>query len=93
MDSLTKFEHLIAEYYGARHAIATDSCTHAIELALRLIDPKSTSCPTNTYLSIPFTFMKLNLDWHFDESPWVHWYQLGNTNILDAAVYWQERQK
>ena len=32
---VAEFENKIAEYFGAKHAIAVDSCTHGIELCLR----------------------------------------------------------
>lgn len=84
------FEQTIANYYNAPYAVATDCCTHAIELCLRLIKPKSVTCPNHTYLSIPMTFVKLNLDWNFVEEQWVNYYYIGNTNIIDAAVYFKE---
>ena len=34
-DIVTKFENEIAEFYGAPYAVATDSCTHGIEICLR----------------------------------------------------------
>jgi dTDP-4-amino-4,6-dideoxygalactose transaminase len=85
-----EFEKAIAEFYGAPDAVATDCCTHAIELSLRYQNIKSTNCPTQTYLSIPFTLMKLNLEWNFIDQPWQDYYYLGNTNIVDAAVYWKK---
>ena len=33
-DIVTKFENQIAEFYGAPYAVATDSCTHGIEICL-----------------------------------------------------------
>ena len=84
------FEQTIANYYNAPYAVATDCCTHAIELCLRLIKPKSVTCPNHTYLSIPMTFVKLNLDWNFVEEQWANYYYIGNTNIIDAAVYFKE---
>ena len=84
------FEQTIANYYNAPYAVATDCCTHAIELCLRLIKPKRVTCPNHTYLSIPMTFVKLNLDWNFVEEQWANYYYIGNTNIIDAAVYFKE---
>lgn len=84
------FEQAIANYYNAPYAVATDCCTHAIELCLRLLKPKSVTCPNHTYLSIPMTFVKLNLNWNFVEEQWANYYYIGNTNIIDAAVYFKE---
>jgi dTDP-4-amino-4,6-dideoxygalactose transaminase len=85
-----KFERLIANFYGAPYAVAVDCCTHAIELCLRLETPqRKINCPTRTYLSIPMTFMKLGLEWEFDDYDWEDYYYIGCTNIIDAAVYWK----
>jgi dTDP-4-amino-4,6-dideoxygalactose transaminase len=89
-DSITVFEKTIADYFNAPFAVATDSCTHAIELCLRLKKISRTSCPNRTYLSIPMTFSKLNLEWDWDYVKWENYYQLGNTNIIDAAVLWKK---
>ena len=58
-EHVRQFEEQIADFYGAPYAVATDSCTHAIELCLRLHYP----------LVVP---------------------QIDDTNIIDAAVYWEE---
>jgi dTDP-4-amino-4,6-dideoxygalactose transaminase len=86
---IEKFEKTIADFYGAGYAVSTDSCTHAIELSLRLTKHNNVTCPSQTYLSIPMTLEKLGLDWEFEDNPWRDFYYLGNTNIIDAAVYWK----
>jgi len=85
------FEKLIADFYGAPYAIAVDCCTHAIELCLRLTKIEHTIyCPAHTYLSVPMTFEKLGLNWEFIDNEWHGYYYIGNTNIVDAAVFWQK---
>lgn len=91
MNSVEHFEYLIADYYGSKYAIATDCCTHAIELCLRYTEAKNVTCPKHTYLSIPMTFEKLGLNWAFFDTYWKDFYYIGNTNIVDAAVYWKEQ--
>jgi dTDP-4-amino-4,6-dideoxygalactose transaminase len=86
-----KFEQLIAEFYGAPYAVAVDCCTHAIELCLRLTKPKHVLCPTRTYPSVPMTFKKLDIEWDFVDYNWNNFYFIGNTNIVDAAVYWERK--
>lgn len=88
---VAQFEKQIADYYGAPYAVATDCCTHAIELCLRLVKPKRVSCPRHTYLSLPMTFNKLNIGWTFNDDQWNDYYHISNTNIIDAAVYWKEQ--
>jgi dTDP-4-amino-4,6-dideoxygalactose transaminase len=87
---IKQFETQIAKFYNAPYAVATDCCTHAIELCLRYEGYNNTTIPTHTYISIPFTLEKLNLNWKFEYQEWEDFYYLGNTNIIDAAVYWKQ---
>lgn len=89
-ETVEKFEKEIAEFYGSPYAVATDCCTHAIELCLRHGGFNSVTIPTHTYISVPFTLEKLNLNWEFKYQEWKDYYFLGNTNIVDAAVYWEK---
>jgi dTDP-4-amino-4,6-dideoxygalactose transaminase len=89
MDTVVKFEKLIATFYGAPYAVAVDCCTHAIELCLRLTKPDNVTCPSHTYLSVPMTLKKLDINFEFVDSNWNDFYFLGNTNIVDAAVHWR----
>jgi dTDP-4-amino-4,6-dideoxygalactose transaminase len=85
-----EFENKIAQFYGSPYAVATDCCTHAIELCLRVEPVSAMTCPTNTYPSIPMTLEKLGIRWYWGEEKWQNYYYLGNTRIIDAAVYWKE---
>lgn len=85
-----KFEKSIADYFGSPYAVSIDCCTHAIELCLRYKNIQETSCPSHTYISIPFTFIKLGIKWSFVDINWQDFYQLGDSNIIDAAVLWRE---
>lgn len=87
--TVTDFEQAIAEYFGAPVAVATDSCTHALELCLRYQEIKQAECPTRTYISVPFTLMKLGITWQWWDQPWSRWYALGHTNIVDAAALFE----
>ena len=82
MNSVEHFEKIVAEYYNSLYAIATDCCTHAIELCLRLTEPVYVKCPNHTYLSIPMTFSKLKLQWDFNDEQWQDYYTITNTNII-----------
>lgn len=83
------FENKVADFFGAPYAVATDCCTHAVELSLRYQKVSKAVCPSNTYISIPFTLEKLNIEWTFEDRLWSDYYCLGNTNVIDAAVFWQ----
>ena len=84
-----EFESEIAKFFGSPYAIATDSCTHALELCLRYEGYTKITVPTRTYISVPFTAMKLGLEWEWREEDWKDYYYIGNTNIIDAAVLWE----
>jgi dTDP-4-amino-4,6-dideoxygalactose transaminase len=86
---VTTFEKEIANFYNAPFAVATDCCTHALELSLIYTKSKEAFCPTRTYVSVPMTFMKLGLDWSFNELCWEDYYYISE-NIIDAAVYWKK---
>lgn len=84
------FEEKIANFYGSNYAVATDCCTHSIELCLRYLKIQKTACPTHTYLSIPFTLSKLGINWCWRNNEWTDYYYLSGTPIIDAAVYFKE---
>jgi dTDP-4-amino-4,6-dideoxygalactose transaminase len=90
-NKVNEFEEAIAKFYGSTFAVAVDCCTHAIELSLRYNKVLVATCPSQTYVSLPFTFEKLSIKWAFEEVKWQDYYYLGNTNIIDAAVYWKEK--
>ena len=85
---VTEFEKKIAEFFGAPYAIAVDSCTHGIELALRYTNADNISVPKNTYLSIPFLFRKLNIDLEWRNEDWKDYYYITD-RVVDAAVLWK----
>jgi dTDP-4-amino-4,6-dideoxygalactose transaminase len=89
-DTVEKFENKVAKFYDAPYAVATDCCTHAIELCLRHTEANDIVIPSRTYISVPFTAEKLGLRWSFDDWKWENYYPIGNTHIIDAAVHWQE---
>ena len=89
-NTVKKFENEIAKFYNAPYAVAVDCCTHAIELCLRYTKSQNIVLPTRTYISVPFTADKIGIDWVFEDYEWEDYYKIGNTNIIDAAVFWKE---
>tara|TARA_E500000331_G_C17149464_1_gene666564 strand:+ start:40 stop:627 length:588 start_codon:yes stop_codon:yes gene_type:complete len=87
---VSKFEKRVADFFNAPYAIAIDSCTHGLELCLRLQSTQVITVPSRTYISIPFLAIKLNIEWSWDRKSWEDYYFLGHTNIIDAAVYWKQ---
>ena len=85
-----KFEREIAKFYGAPYSVAVDSCTHGLEICLRLLQPSRILIPKRTYLSVAFLGLKLGIKWEWKDDNWKDYYYLGGTNIIDAAVLWKE---
>jgi dTDP-4-amino-4,6-dideoxygalactose transaminase len=87
---VSNFEQKVSEFFGSSYGVATDSCTHALELCLRYTGYNNITVPTQTYISVPMTLMKLELNWNWKNEEWDDYYHLGDTNIIDAAVLWGE---
>lgn len=86
--AVTEFENKIAEFFGSPYAIAVDSCTHGVELALRYTQVDHITVPKRTYLSIPFLANKLWIDLFWKDENWVDYYYLTD-KVIDAAVLWK----
>jgi len=87
-EAVTQFENKVASFFGAPYAVAVDSCTHGVELALRYTEVDHIRVPKRTYLSIPFLASKLNIDLFWKDEDWVDYYYL-TENVIDAAVLWK----
>jgi dTDP-4-amino-4,6-dideoxygalactose transaminase len=86
---VAEFEKQVAEFFGAPHAVAVDSCTHGIELCLRLMNATEMFVPYKTYLSVPMLADKLGMKRHWVDYEWDKFYCV-TTDVFDAAVYWAE---
>ena len=85
---VTEFENKVAEFFGAPYAIAVDSCTHGVELALRYTEADYIRVPQRTYLSIPFLANKLQIDLFWKDENWQDYYYV-TEDVIDAAVLWK----
>ena len=88
-ESVSLFETKISDFFGSKYSIAVDSCTHGIELCLRMNQVKEITVPKRTYISIPFLAKKLNIDLNWKEEDWEDYHYL-TENIIDAAVLWKK---
>ena len=86
------FESLLAEYAGARFAVAVDSCTIALQLTLeyqrvRLGGPARVELPRRTYVGVAQAAILAGYDIDFVDLEWeaVGQYQLWPTPIIDSA--------
>ena len=84
-EKITEFEQALAKLTGAPYVIMTDCCTHAVELCLRFDRVRRCSLPAHTYLSIPMTLHKLDIEFDYTDREWVGEYQLTGTRIWDSA--------
>jgi dTDP-4-amino-4,6-dideoxygalactose transaminase len=80
-----RLEKELADFTGAPYVVATDCCTHALELCLRYDNVKKLSSTCYTYLSVPMTFVKLGIDYQLKEEHWIGEYNLKGTRIWDSA--------
>ena len=87
LEQIKQFEDKLSKFTGAPFVIATDCCTHAIEIALRYVKPSKITSTAFTYLSVPMLFHKLGIDYELTDEGWIGEYQLHGTNIWDSA--WQ----
>ena len=88
--TVTEFENKIAEWFGSSYAVSVDCCTHGIELCLRYQNIDCITIPKRTYLSVPFLADKLGIELRWKDEHWEEYYNIGGTNIYDAAVLWRE---
>jgi len=86
---ISDFEKEIANFFGAPYAVATDCCTHGVELCLRREKARGIAVPRRTYVSIPMLADKLNIDLVWKNEDWIDYYYLTD-NIIDAAVLWKK---
>jgi len=87
-DKILKFEQELAVYTGARYAVMTDCCTHAIELCLRYDRIKRCQFTPYTYISVPMTMHKLGIQYQYLDHDWQRWvgeYQFIGTRVWDSA--------
>jgi len=91
-EAVTKFENEVANFFGSPYAIAVDSCTHGLELCIRLQNLDSITVPKRTYISVPFLANKLQIGLHWRDENWQDFYHLneGPRKIYDAAVLWKQ---
>lgn len=83
------FEQLVARHFGAQHGVATDCCTHALELVLRAREIRAPlKVPRHTYMSVPMMLDKIGIDYELVWHEWRDSYELA-PGIRDAATVWQ----
>lgn len=83
------FEKKVCKFAGSKYAVATDSCSSAIFLCLKLINkPQKIKIPTNTYVSVPQQILHAGYEIELIEKEWSGVYQLEPLNLWDGAGRW-----
>ena len=83
--SVEQFENNLGLFTGAPYVVATDCCTHAIELCVRLFGVRSTSFTAFTYISVPMTLNLLKVPYKLKPEQWKDEYRFEGTKIWDSA--------
>lgn len=85
-DIITEFEEELASYTGAKYAVMTDCCTHALELSFLATGYKKTAFTPFTYISIPMMLQKIGVEYEYNNiTSWHGEYYFWHTNIWDSA--------
>ena len=87
--ALSDFENEVAEFFGAPYAVATDCCTHAIEMCLQLKFYIHLDIPAKTYISLPFMLEKIRMPYRLVDKHWRDYYYVAD-DIIDAALHWEK---
>jgi dTDP-4-amino-4,6-dideoxygalactose transaminase len=86
-----EFERAIAEYAGAPHAVAVDSCTNALYLCFKRLsrwasfEPEGLTLPKYTYVGVAQAARNVGFMVDFDDVEWTGEYSVPGTPIVDAA--------
>lgn len=85
-DSVWEFEKAVADFAGAKHGIAVDSCTSAIFLCCKCVFVQRVTIPARTYISVPAAVVHAGGHVEFVDEPWSGAYQLKPYQIWDSAL-------
>jgi len=80
------FERALCEYTGAKYAVATTSCTTALQLVLSM--PTVTTrvvLPRRTYVGVAQATINAGFELSWSNEEWVGEYQLGTLPVWDCA--------
>lgn len=88
-DVVEALEKEVAEYCGANHAVAVDSCSNALLLALRYRFDKGFGryvvIPRYTYVGVAQAIVNAGGVPCFRDEKWQGAYELAGVKIVDAA--------
>ena len=82
---VTMFEENVAEYTGAKYAIACDNCTNALKMCCEYLKVDTVTIPKRTYIAVPHAIIQAGGNVKFEDLKWKGIYQLKPYPIYDAA--------
>mgnify|MGYP001598577679 CR=1 FL=1 len=86
-----EFERRVAQFSGARHAVAVDCCTNAIFLSLQYRKHQAGGraahliLPARTYASVPMACVHAGYSISFRDCAWSGTYEIEPVGIVDSA--------
>lgn len=88
-DNVAELEEQVAEYGGSNYAVAVDSCTNALLLALKYRfmhgDVPVVSLPKRTYVGVAYAVLNAGGTCVFRDELWQGAYRIEPVGIVDAA--------
>lgn len=83
------FERALCEYTGAPYAVAVNSCSMALVLALAYMRPRTeithVTIPRRTYVSVPMAAMHARFGVRFRDEDWCGVYEIEPVRVYDSA--------
>lgn len=81
-------EAAVAEFAGSPYAVAVNTCTSALFLALKFAMPAGATVvlPARTFISVPMAVIHAGGRVQFEDAPWRGVYRLNPFNIVDGAL-------
>jgi len=79
------FEEVVAEYSGAKYAVAVESCTSALLLAMKYYKVDEVQLPNKTYVGVAHSVLHAGGKCVFADYKWTGTYQLVPYPIIDSA--------
>ena len=85
-ETVWEFERRVAEFCGAKHGVATDTCTNALFLSCKYMMVGAVILPARTYISVPAAIIHAGGSVKFVDYAWTGRYTLHPYPIYDSAL-------
>lgn len=85
-----RFEKTIAEYAGAKYAVAVDSCCNALFLSCVYLKVKRVIIPRFTYPGVACSIIHAGGEIKFSNDVWEGAYELAGYRIFDSALRFRQ---